>query len=58
MGNYEVTIRFSEVFEVEANSKDEAIDKAHKMFVNGFNCVPIPNEYEVESLDEEYETVE
>lgn len=58
MGNYEVSIRFSKTFEVEANSEDEAIGKAHKIFVNSFNCVPVPDEYEVECLDEEYETVE
>ncbi len=58
MNNYEVTIRFSEIFEVEANSEQEAQDKAHAMFVNSFNCVPVPDEYEVECLGENEDWLE
>lgn len=53
MKNYRVTIYFSKTYEVEAGSENEAEDKAHKKFVSSFNSIPIPDEYEVECLDEE-----
>lgn len=55
MENYRVTIYFSSTYCVDAESEREAQHKAHELFVDNFNCVPIPDEYEVECLDEEAE---
>lgn len=52
MKRYRVTIYFSEVYEVDAGDEQEARDKADMYFKN-CNIIPIPDEYEVECLDEE-----
>lgn len=51
---YSVTIYFSEVYEVEADNEAEARSKADEKF-NRMNVLPIPDEYEVECLDDEDE---
>lgn len=53
MKNYRVTIYFSSIIEVEAENEAEAEDKADRIFKGRCNVVPIPDEYEVECLDEE-----
>ncbi len=53
MKNYRVTIYFSSVIEVEAENESDAEDKANRIFKGGRNVIPIPDEYEVECLDEE-----
>lgn len=53
MKEYRVTIYFSRTFTVEAESEAEAEDKAHKEFRGSFNGVPVPDEYEVECLEDE-----
>ena len=55
MKNYRVTIYFSSIIEVEAENEAEAEDKADRIFKGRCNVVPIPDEYEVECLDEEDE---
>ncbi len=45
-------IYFSEIYEVDAGDEQEARDKAD-MYLKNFNSIPIPDEYEVECLDEE-----
>nr|WP_300788515.1 hypothetical protein [uncultured Acetatifactor sp.] len=52
MKRYRVTIYFSEIYEVDAGDEQEARDKAD-MYLKNFNSIPIPDEYEVECLDEE-----
>lgn len=52
MKRYRVTIYFSEIYEVEASDEQEAQDKAD-MYLKNFNGILIPDEYEVECLDEE-----
>lgn len=54
-GKYKVTIYFSYTFEVEAQkgNEKEARHEAYKKFKDGLNCVPIPDDYEVECLDED-----
>ena len=47
-----MTIHFSEIYEVDAGDEQEARDKAD-MYLKNFNSIPIPDEYEVECLDEE-----
>lgn len=49
---YAVTIYFSQCYEVEASNEAEAERKAHDRFRN-MNCLPIPDDYEVECLEEE-----
>ena len=49
---YRVTIYFSEIYEVNAEDEQEAQDKAD-MYLKNFSDIPIPDEYEVECLDEE-----
>lgn len=53
MKNYRVTIYFSSVIEVEAENESDAEDKADRIFKDGCNVIPIPDEYEVERLDED-----
>ena len=45
-------INISEIYEVDAGDEQEARDKAD-MYLKNFNSIPIPDEYEVECLDEE-----
>lgn len=52
MKRYRVTIYFSEVYEVDAVDEQEARGKAD-MYLKNFNSIPIPDEYEVECLEEE-----
>ena len=40
------------IYEVDAGDEQEAQDKAD-MYLKNFNSIPIPDEYEVECLDEE-----
>lgn len=54
---YSVTIYFSEVYEVEADNEAEARSKADEKF-NNLNVLPIPDEYEIECLDDEEEEQE
>ena len=51
MKRYRVTIYFSEMYEVDAENKQEARDKADRCLEN-FNGIPIPDEYEVECFEE------
>lgn len=53
--NYKVTIYFSATFEVKAQrgNEQQARHEAYKKFREDFNCVPIPDDYEVECLDED-----
>ena len=53
MKNYRVTIYFSSIIEVEAENEAAAEDKADSIFKDWCNVVPIPDEYEVECLDED-----
>lgn len=59
MKRYRVTFYFSRTFEVEAENEAEAEDKADDKFKSSFICLPIPDEEEIECLDdgeeEEYE---
>lgn len=55
MKNYKVLFTFSEEFEVSANNEVEAESKAHAMFISGFNCVPMPDDVEIECLDDNEE---
>ena len=52
MNRYRVTIYFSEMYEVIADDEQEAQDKAD-MYLKNFNRIPIPDECEVECMDEE-----
>lgn len=52
MGNYKVTVSLNEVYEIEANSENEAIDKAHDIFKKEYHAV-IPSEFEVEEMDDD-----
>lgn len=52
MKRYRVTIYFSEMYEVIADDEQEAQDKAD-IYLKNFSSIPIPDEYEVECLDEE-----
>ncbi len=52
MKRYRVTIYFSKIYEVDAGDEQEARDKAD-MYLKNFNSIPIPDEYEVECLEEE-----
>ena len=47
---YQVTMYFSETVEVEANSENEATDKAYLQLKNS-PVVPIVDEYEVVCLE-------
>lgn len=49
---YRVIIYFGEVYEVDAGDEQEVQDKADTDLKN-FNDIPIPDEYEVECLDED-----
>ena len=51
MKRYRVTVYFSEIYEVIADDEQEAQDKAD-MYLRNFNSIPVPDEYEVECLDE------
>ncbi len=47
-----MTIYFSEIYEVDAGDEQEAQDKAD-MYLESFNSIPIPDEYEAGCLDED-----
>lgn len=53
MKNYKVTVYCSSVIYVEAENESDAEDKADRIFKDRCNVVPIPDEYEVECLDED-----
>lgn len=55
MEKYRVAIYFSKIFDVEAESETEAEDKAYADFRDSFNCIPMPDGFEVECLDGEEE---
>lgn len=52
MRKYRVTIYFSEIYEVDAENEENAKEKADKKLGN-LNVIPLPDDYEVECLDEE-----
>lgn len=52
MKRYQVTIYFSEIYEVDASDEQDAQEKAD-MYLKNLNSTPIPDGYEVECLEEE-----
>ncbi len=48
---YEVTAYFSEIYEVEAETETEAIEKATQQ-INNTSVIPIPDNFEVQCLKE------